>query len=381
MRNPSDHYLRTINQDFDNLDVEQAGYGGKRSAVEAINILVRAYESSDTVREVKQCVDEICQQKYMGSMKKKKGSQSGFITQCVVLTQRSFKNMFRDLGYYWFRFAIYIALCICVGTIFHDIGYTKNSIQARGSMLAFVSSFMTFMAVGGFPSFVEDMKIFSRERLNGHYGVAAFVVGNTLSSVPFLLLVSIPPGALAYYLVGLQKSADHFTYFSLLLFSSMMQVESLMMVVAAVVPDFLMGIITGAGIQGIMILNNGFFRLPSDIPNLFWKYPVYHISLHKYANQGLYKKAKTCNEFMGLTFPDGQNSTIKGDEILRSVWQMEIGKSKWIDLWVIIGMVVGYRVLFWFIIKGAEKVKPMIRALLAPSTKQRTNVEDPHNFS
>ncbi|KAK9136043.1 hypothetical protein Syun_015373 [Stephania yunnanensis] len=34
----------------------------------------------------------------------------------------------------------------------------------------FVVSFMTFMAIGGFPSFVEDMKIFGRERLNGHYG-------------------------------------------------------------------------------------------------------------------------------------------------------------------------------------------------------------------
>lgn len=32
-------------------------------------------------------------------------------------------------------------------------------LQARGSMLMFVASFLTIMAIGGFPSFVEDMKV------------------------------------------------------------------------------------------------------------------------------------------------------------------------------------------------------------------------------
>ncbi|KAK9136041.1 hypothetical protein Syun_015371 [Stephania yunnanensis] len=78
--------------------------------------------------------------------------------------------MYRDLGYYWFRFGIYTALCLCLGTIFLNVGDDFGSITPRGNVLMFVVSFMTFMAIGGFPSFVEDMKIFGRERLNGHYG-------------------------------------------------------------------------------------------------------------------------------------------------------------------------------------------------------------------
>lgn len=31
--------------------------------------------------------------------------------------------------------------------------------QARSSMLVFVVGFLTFMAIGGFPSFVEEMKV------------------------------------------------------------------------------------------------------------------------------------------------------------------------------------------------------------------------------
>ncbi|GFS29511.1 white-brown complex-like protein [Actinidia rufa] len=371
MRNPSDHYLRTVNKDFD-VDLEE-GLGRKTSTVEAINMLVKSYKSSEAYQQVQQRVNEMYKQK--GETLEKKASQAGFVTQCLVLTRRSSVNMYRDLGYYWLRLAIYIALCLCVGTIFYDIGLSYGSIQARGSMLMFVAAFLTFMAIGGFPSFVEDMKIFTRERLNGHYGVSAFVVGNTFSSLPYLILISVIPGAIAYYLVGLQKGINHFAYFVLLLFACMLLVESLMMIVASVVPNFLMGIITGAGIQGVMMLNGGFFRLPNDLPKPFWRYPMYYIAFHKYANQGFFK-----NEFEGLNFPNNQIGgpvSISGDEILRSTWQVEMGYSKWVDLAILLGMVVLYRLMFLGIIKTVEKVKPILASLMAATSKQSTHVEDP----
>lgn len=87
------------------------------------------------------------------------------------------------------------------------------------------------------------------ERLNGHYGVAAFVLGNTLSSVPFLLLISLISTVIVYFLVDLHHGAEYFFYFVLSLFSCLLVVESLMMAIASLVPNFLMGIIFGAGIQ------------------------------------------------------------------------------------------------------------------------------------
>ncbi|KAF9607930.1 hypothetical protein IFM89_003744 [Coptis chinensis] len=363
MRNPSDHYLRTINKDFD-PDIEQ-GYGKSITTEEAIYSLVNSYKSSKIGQQLGEQIAEIHKK---GGGVLEKGSQASFITQSMVLTRRSFVNMYRDIGYYWLRLAIYIALCFCVGTIFYDMGYSYGSIQARGSMLMFVAAFLTFMSIGGFPSFVEDMKIFRRERLNGHYGVAAFAFGNTFSSIPFLLLISLAPGAIANFLGGLQRGIDHFVYFALVLFACTMLVESLMMIVASIVPNFLMGIITGAGIQGVMILSGGFFRLPNDLPNPFWKYPMYYIAFHKYANQGLLK-----NEFEGQTFLNNQIGgvpTISGEEILRNVLQMQMGYSKWVDLFVLLGMVVLYRLMFFSIIKSTEKVKPMIRGLRSNLNKQ-----------
>ncbi|KAG4397262.1 hypothetical protein GLYMA_10G113802v4 [Glycine max] len=55
-------------------------------------------------------------------------------------------------------------------------------------------------------------------------------------------------------------------------------IESLMIVVASLVPNFLMGIITGAGIIGIMMMTSGFFTLLSDLPKPVWRYPYLYIS-------------------------------------------------------------------------------------------------------
>ena len=41
--------------------------------------------------------------------------------------------MYRDIGYYWLRLAIYVALAIGLATIFYDVGssYAYASIQVR----------------------------------------------------------------------------------------------------------------------------------------------------------------------------------------------------------------------------------------------------------
>ncbi|AES90628.1 putative xenobiotic-transporting ATPase [Medicago truncatula] len=378
LQNPSDHLLKTINKDFDQ-DIEMdLSETGTISIEQAIDILVSSYSSSERNQEIKNEVSVlsiVLSLKDNNSTYKKK--HAGFLNQCLVLTRRSFVNMFRDLGYYWLRLGIYIALAISLATVFNDLDKSNGSIQDRGSLLMFVFSFLTFMTIGGFPSYVEDMKVFERERLNGHYGVTAYVIGNTLSAIPYLLMISLIPGAIAYYPPGLQKGFEHFIYFICALFSCLMLVESLMMIVASIVPDFLMGIITGAGIQGIMMLAGGFFRLPNDLPNPFWRYPMFYISFHRYAFQGSYK-----NEFEGLKFErdeiGGSLNYISGEEILRNKFHVDMSYSKWVDLGVLLGMIVLYRVVFLIIIKTTEKLKPIVMSFMSVSPRQtRQILENP----
>ncbi|RVW60269.1 ABC transporter G family member 11 [Vitis vinifera] len=334
LQNPPDHFLKTINKDFEE-DIDQ-GFSGKQKK-QSISLLRHTNHLA---------VTWVFQE---GGALQKKRSHAGFINQSLVLTRKSCVNMYRDLGYYWLRLAIYITLAFALGTIFYDLGFTSSSTQDRGAMLMYIASFLTFMSIGGFPSYVEDMKVFGRERLNGHFGPTAFVVGNTESSVPYLLLISLIPGVIAYYLTGLQKGFDHFIYFSMVLFTCMMLVESLMMIVASIVPNFLLGIITA-----------------------ILEIPIILLLLNKYAYQGLYK-----NEFKGLTFSNdeaGGPPIISGEEILRKTWQVEMGYSKWVDLAILLGMVALYRILFLTIIKTTEKVIPLVKAFMSRPPKHSNQI-------
>jgi hypothetical protein len=175
-------------------------------------------------------------------------------------------------------------------------------------------------------------------------------------------LISILPAAIAYYLTGLQRGIDHFLFFALTLWVCTTLVEGMMMMVAAIVPDYILGVVTGSGIQGLLMLNAGFFRLPSDLPKPVWKYPTYYISYHKYTTQALYK-----NEFLGLVFPNlsgVRDVNISGHHILKDNLQVEMGHSKWVDLAILLGMTIIYRVIFQVIIKVSEIAKPMIKQMI-----------------
>ncbi|XP_074283327.1 ABC transporter G family member 1-like [Silene latifolia] len=344
MRNPSDHYLRTINNDFASKEE------GIKSTEKAINILSDSYKSSPEYSDVQ---TQVCSLREKEGARLERRSQAKFITQCLVLIKRSFVNMYRDPGYYRLRLIMYVAVCICLGTIYHTLGNSYSSIQTRGLLFGFISGFLTFMSIGGFPSFVEDMKIFRRERLNGHYGVSAFVMSNTISSIPFLIIISVIPGSLAYYISGLQKGFDRFLYFILIIYTAMSVVESLMMMIASIVPDYLMGITIGAGIQGFVFLTSGFQKLPNDLPPILWKYPLYYILYGAYGYEGLLK-----NEFEGLSFTGnyqtGVNKVFTSEEILRDILQVQVNYSKWVNLLVLLLMIVIFRVIFFLMIKIAE---------------------------
>lgn len=371
LRNPSDHFLRCINSDFDKVQATLKGSMKLRfeasddpldkiSTAEAIRTLIEHYRTSQHSYAARQKVDDIS--KVRGTVLEAGGSEASFLLQCYILTKRSFINMSRDFGYYWLRLVIYIVVTICIGTIYLNVGTGYNSILARGSCASFVFGFVTFMSIGGFPSFVEDMKVFQRERLNGHYGVTAFVISNTLSATPFLILITFLSGTICYFMVNLHPGFSHYVFFVLALYASVTVVESLMMAIASIVPNFLMGIIIGAGIQGIFMLVSGYFRLPHDIPKPVWRYPMSYISFHYWALQGQYQ-----NDLRGLLF-DGETPDapkIAGEYILEYAFQITVTRSKWIDLSVILSMIIIYRIIFFVMIKVNEDVTPWVRGYLA----------------
>uniref|UniRef100_A0A452YI65 ABC transporter domain-containing protein n=1 Tax=Aegilops tauschii subsp. strangulata TaxID=200361 RepID=A0A452YI65_AEGTS len=168
LRNPSDHFLRCINADFDKVKATLKGSMKMRfersddplehiTTSDAIRRLFSYYQHSQHYLTARQKVDEMARVK--GTVLDAGGSQASFGMQACTLTKRSFVNMSRDFGYYWLRLVIYIVVTVCIGSIYLNVGTKYNSILARGACASFIFGFVTFMSIGGFPSFVEDMKV------------------------------------------------------------------------------------------------------------------------------------------------------------------------------------------------------------------------------
>ncbi|CAN1751008.1 ABC transporter G family member 15 [Linum perenne] len=378
-RNPSDHFLRCINSDFDAIAATLKGsqkiHDAPGSSDPFMNMataeikarLVERYKRSNYSKETKARIKEISAIEGL-EVQRTKGSQASWWKQLMTLTRRSFVNMYRDVGYYWARIAIYIVVSICVGTIYYDLGDGYTAILARVACGGFITGFMTFMSIGGFPSFIEEMKIFYRERLNGYYGAAVYILSNYLSSFPFLAVIAIISGNICFHLVKFRPGFSYLAYFCLNIFGCISVIESLMMVIASLVPNFLMGLVTGAGVIGIMMMTSGFFRLLPDLPKIFWRYPVSYINYGAWGLQGAYK-----NDFIGMEFEPlvPGDPKLKGEFIITNIFGVSLNRSKWFDLSMIFVILVFYRLLFFVVLKLKENALPLVKDAYSKRTLHR----------
>ncbi|XP_058750916.1 ABC transporter G family member 15-like [Vicia villosa] len=378
-RNPSDHFLRCINSDFDTVTTTMMASRGtheqKTLAPSTMNlstaatkaVLIEKYRWSEYATCARARIKQMSN--FDGrDYESKSKSQAKWWKQLSTLTQRSFVNMSRDVGYYWIRLTIYVALSLCVGTIFFEVGSSYNAILARGACGAFISGFMTFMSIGGFPSFIEEMKVFYKERMNGYYGVAVYILSNFLSSFPFVAVMSFATGTITYYMVKFRPEFSHLVYICLDLLGCIAVVESSMMIIAALVPNFLMGLIIGAGYIGLMMMTAGYFRQIHDLPKFFWRYPISYINYGAWGLQGAFK-----NDMIGMEFGPliAGGPKVKGEIILTTMLGMKVDYSKWWDLAVVIFILVLLRVIFFFILKFKERVVPFLHSIYTKQTLQR----------
>ncbi|KAG6761006.1 hypothetical protein POTOM_034195 [Populus tomentosa] len=373
-RNPSDHFLRCINSDFDLVNATLMGSHREiqNPADSLANLptaeikasLVKKYRSSNHAANARARIQEIVAIKGL-VVNIRRENQANWWKQLSTLTRRSFINMWRDLGYYWVRIIVYILLSICVGTIFLDVGKGYTAILAHGACGGFLSGFMTFMSIGGFPSFIEELKVFYKERLGGYYGVAVYVLSNFLSSFPYLTVMSLGTSSITYYMVKFRPEFSNFLYVFFDLLSSIATVESCMMTIASLVPNYLMGFVIGSAYIGILMMTSGFFRLLPDIPKVFWRYPISYINFGSWGLQGAYK-----NDMIGLEFdplvPGGPK--LKGEEVLTTVLGISLDHSKWWDLSAVLIILIAFRLLFFSILKFKERTLPMLRKLHSKRT-------------
>ncbi|POM80246.1 ABC transporter-like protein [Phytophthora palmivora] len=258
--NPAEYFISLVNSDFDgHADIKKLVESFKASSI-ATKIV---HKIDADAAEVHNAVPVI-------------PVKPSPLRQFVVLMQRNSLNNVRNPGIYWVRLAMYTVLAFMVGTMYLS---TNDEISEEDMipLLFYVQAFLVFMSVAVLPFFIEQRAVFLRERANSGLNVFSFAISNFIATLPGIFLIALVSTLLVVLLSGL----NGFWYFLLNLFLSLVVAESLMHVIGAAVPHYIIGIALGAGIYGMFMLCEGFMVPKDTIPD-YWIW-AYYIAFHSYS--------------------------------------------------------------------------------------------------
>uniref|UniRef100_K3WC79 ABC transporter domain-containing protein n=1 Tax=Globisporangium ultimum (strain ATCC 200006 / CBS 805.95 / DAOM BR144) TaxID=431595 RepID=K3WC79_GLOUD len=251
------------------------------------------------------------------------------LRQFGVLMYRNSLNNIRNPGIYWVRLFMYFMLSFMVGTMYLS---TNDEISDEDlvPLLFYVQAFLVFMSVAVLPFFIEQRAVFMRERANSSLNVFSYVVANFLASLPGVFLIALMSSLLVVYLAGLNS----FGYFLLNLFLSLVVAESLMHVIGAAVPHYIIGIALGAGIFGMFMLCEG-FMVPRDAIPDYWIWG-YYLAFHTYSFESFVYK-----HFSEETSP-------AATQILQRLGMENVDVNR--DMGILVVYIVVFELMFTFIL-------------------------------
>lgn len=194
--------------------------------------------------------------------------RANVVTRFGVLCGRGFRELLRDPGVIGVRLAMYAMLSALIGAMFRQRRRQQGPGVSDGAGLGAVLCVLPFVMM--------QRDVFVKERMNGHYGVAEYVMARFVNSVPGVALLAIVTTLIVVFPAKLNGPL----VYGLDLFVSLLVAEGFMSLVAACVPHYIIGIALAAGIFGFHMLCEGFFLVKSDIPDyLKWGY---WIAFHSY---------------------------------------------------------------------------------------------------
>ncbi|ROW12376.1 hypothetical protein VMCG_00091 [Cytospora schulzeri] len=279
------------------------------------------------------------------------GQLSNIVGLVLTLLHRSFIKSYRDVIAYGVRMAMYLGLAIMMGTVWVRLKTEQEYIQPYINAIFFGSAFMSFMAVAYVPAFIEDRQQYVKEFHNGLYGAAELVISNFLIGIPYLFLIALGFSSISYFLSNFHPTGTAFFTWVMWVFFDLLAAESLVVLVSALFPNFVIALALVAFANGLWMCVNGFMVQPTVL-NVFYKYVFSYWDYQKYVFQGM-----MVNEFHGREYGCGgscqclyqtelaDQCKIAGQGVLDQYGFRTGNLGK--NVGIMIGIIAGYRISAW----------------------------------
>lgn len=251
----------------------------------------------------------------------------GYLGQFAILSQRTWRNLYRNPMLMLTHYAIAIILAVFAGFLFYGLTSDIPGFQNRLGLFFFILALFGFSTLTSLGTFSAERLLFMRERANGYYSPVTYFAAKVLFDiVPLRLIPPLLLGAIIYPMTGLLPEAGHFLIFLLVLVLFNLASAGICLFVGIVCKEYGVANLIGSLVMLFSLLFAGFLLNHSTIPDaVLW---LQWLSIFHYAFE-----AMIVNEVTPLTLIDkkyGLDITVPGAAILSS-FGFNNG-NMWIDI-------------------------------------------------
>ncbi|KAI9891761.1 MAG: hypothetical protein M1814_002511 [Vezdaea aestivalis] len=242
-------------------------------------------------------------------------SRIGILSQFLILSKRTWRNLYRNPMLMLTHYAIAILLAVLSGFLFYGLSDDIKGFQNRIGLFFFVLALFGFSTLTSLTVFASERLLFLRERANGYYSpISYFAAKVVFDVIPLRLIPPIITGSIIYPMVGLVPEASYFFKFLLFLILFNLAAAAVCLFIGVVVKDGGVANLVGSLVMLFSLLFAGSLLNHDSIPpSLLW---LQKLSIFHYAFEGL-----IVNEVTYLTLVDhkyGLDIEVPGASILSS---------------------------------------------------------------
>ncbi|KAI0546473.1 hypothetical protein F4679DRAFT_410622 [Xylaria curta] len=250
-----------------------------------------------------------------------------YLRQFIILSQRTWRNLYRNPLLMLTHYAIAIVLAVLSGYLFYGLTDDIPGFQNRLGLFFFLLALFGFSTLTSLNVFASERLLFVRERANGYYSPITYFAAKVLFDIiPLRIIPPILMGAIIYPMTGLIPDAPHFFTFMLTLVLFNLAAASICFFIGIVCKDGGVANLIGSLVMLFSLLFAGLLLNHNKIPDAaLW---LQSLSIFHYGFEAL-----IVNEVVKLTLVDkkyGLDITVPGAAILSS-FGFDNG-AKWMDI-------------------------------------------------
>ncbi|KJZ77577.1 hypothetical protein HIM_03301 [Hirsutella minnesotensis 3608] len=242
-------------------------------------------------------------------------SRVGYLRQFLILSERTWKNLYRNPMLMLTHYATAIILAVFSGYLFYGLTDDIPGFQNRLGLFFFLLALFGFSTLTSLNVFAAERLLFVRERANGYYSPATYFTAKVLFDiVPLRIIPPILMGSIIYPMTGLVPDSAHFFKFMLVLVLFNLAAAAICLFIGIVCKDGGVANLIGSLVMLFSLLFAGFLLNHDATPaGALW---LQTLSIFHYGFESL-----IVNEVVELTLIDkkyGLDITVPGAAILSS---------------------------------------------------------------